>query len=138
MRSEAAFHNTKRIIMKAGIAAVVALVASVGCGQATADGNKLLGDCQQAVRAMDKTTNPSDEALFVGRCFGMVEGVRNTMGILNSGLPENMKVCFPKNGIDNGQAIRIVDKFLRDNPAMLDKPDAYLTMAAFKQAYPCR
>jgi hypothetical protein len=117
---------------------VTGLVGILGSGSALADGNKLLENCQQAVRAIDKTTNPSDEALFVGRCFGMVEGVRNTMVILNSALPDKIKVCFPKNGIDNGQAVRIVDKFLRDNPAMLDQPDTFLIMVAFKQAYPCK
>lgn len=60
------------------------------------------------------------------------------MVILNSALPDNIKVCFPKNGIDNGQTVRIVDKFLHDNPAMLDQPDTFLVMVALKQAYPCK
>ncbi|WP_454834922.1 Rap1a/Tai family immunity protein [Pseudomonas lini] len=123
--------------MNAGIAAGVVLVAALGCGQALADGYNLLEHCQQAVRAMDKTLAPTDEPMSIGRCFGMVEGVRNTLVILNSKLPDNFKVCFPKKGIDNGQAVRIVDKFLRDNPAMLDQPDTFLVMMAFKQAYPC-
>lgn len=123
--------------MKAGIAAAVALVGTMSSGGAMADGNLLLDHCQQVMRAMDKTTAPADEPLFVGRCLGMVEGVRNTLVILNSALPEKIKVCFPKKGIDNGQAVRIVDKFLRENPAMLDQPDTFLVMMAFRQAYPC-
>jgi hypothetical protein len=124
--------------MKAGIALGIALVGVLGCGQALADGNKLLEHCQQAMRAMDKTAVSADEPMSIGRCFGMVEGVRNTLVILNSKLPDNLKVCFPKKGIDNGQAVRIVDKFLRDNPAMLDQPDTFLVMVAFKNAYPCQ
>lgn len=51
---------------------VAGLVGMLGGGSALADGNKLLEHCQQAIRAIDKTTNPSDEALFVGRCLGMI------------------------------------------------------------------
>lgn len=122
--------------MKAWIGAV-ALVGALASGAVLADGNKLLEQCQQAVRAMDKVTTPSIDLLGVGRCMGMVEGVRNTMVIFKSALPDNLKVCFPKQGIDNGQAARILEKFLHDNPAMLDQNETFLTIVAFKQAYPC-
>ncbi|CAN2967078.1 hypothetical protein METHPM2_110017 [Pseudomonas sp. PM2] len=86
---------------------------------------------------MDKVPTPSIDLLGVGRCIGMVEGVRNTMVIFKSALPDNLKVCFPKQGINNGQATRILEKFLHDNPAMLDQDETFLTIMAFKQAYPC-
>ncbi|KJZ44858.1 Rap1a/Tai family immunity protein [Pseudomonas fluorescens] len=123
--------------MKASIVAV-ALVGMMASGTALADGNKLLEQCQQAVRAMDNIPSSSIDLLGVGRCLGIVEGVRNTMVIYKSALPDNMKVCFPKQGIDNGQATRILEKFLHDNPAMLDQNETFLTIVAFKQAYPCK
>lgn len=123
--------------MKTEVAAAIALAGMLASGGAMADGNKLLEQCQQAVRAMDNIPTPSIDLLGVGRCLGMVEGVRNTMVIFKSVLPDNMKVCFPKQGIDNGQATRILEKFLHDNPAMLDQNDTFLTIVAFKQAYPC-
>ncbi|MGW8464608.1 Rap1a/Tai family immunity protein [Pseudomonas sp. CLCA07] len=123
--------------MKTGMAAAIALVGILVSGAALADGNKLLEVCQQAVRAMDKVPTPSIDLLGVGRCIGMVEGVRNTMVIFKSALPDNLKVCFPKQGINNGQATRILEKFLHDNPAMLDQDETFLTIMAFKQAYPC-
>lgn len=122
----------------AGIAAAVALVGVLGCGTATADGNKLLQQCQQAVRAMDNPTIPATDLLGLGRCMGMVEGVRNTMVIFKTALPDNLQACFPKQGINNGQATRILDKFLHDNPAMLDQDETFLTILAFKEAYPCK
>jgi hypothetical protein len=123
--------------MKTGMAAAIALAGMLVSGAALADGNKLLEVCQQAVRAMDKVPTPSIDLLGVGRCIGMVEGVRNTMVIFKSALPDNLKVCFPKQGINNGQATRILEKFLHDNPAMLDQDETFLTIMAFKQAYPC-
>ncbi|MDI3356385.1 hypothetical protein MO767_18840 [Pseudomonas sp. UYIF39] len=122
--------------MKAGIAVAVALTGAMASGQAIADGNKLLENCQQAVKAMDG--GKDIEPMAVGQCFGMVEGVNNTMTILNSGLESKYRTCFPKGGISNGQAVRIVTKFLQENPALLDKPDAYLAMIAYKEAYPCK
>ncbi len=123
--------------MRARMAAIIAVVGMLVSGAALADGNKLLEVCQQAVRAMDKVPTPSIDLLGVGRCIGMVEGVRNTMVIFKSALPDNLKVCFPKQGINNGQATRILEKFLHDNPAMLDQDETFLTIMAFKQAYPC-
>lgn len=119
------------------VAVAVALVGVLASGVVMADGNKLLEQCQQAVRAMDKIPTTSVDLLGIGRCMGMVEGVRSTMVIYKSVLPDNQKVCLPKQGIDNGQAARILEKFLHDNPAMLNENETFLTILAFKQAYPC-
>lgn len=117
---------------------VAVLVGAFVSGSAEADGNTLLQQCQQAVRAMDDPAAQQSDVLGIGRCVGMVEGVRNTMQIYMSALPDNFKVCFPKRGINNGQAMRIVDKFLHDNPEILEQNDTFLTMLAFKTAYPCK
>jgi len=92
--------------MKAWIEAP-ALVSVFGCGTASADGNTLLQQCQQAVRTMDDPTTRPTDLLGIGRCMGMVEGVMKTITIFKSTLPDNLKVCFPKQGINNGQAARI-------------------------------
>lgn len=73
-----------------------------------------------------------------GSCLGMVEGVRNTMLILNSSLPEKMKICLPPTGIKNGQAVRVVVKYLNDNPEKLNEDSTLLTMLAIAHAYPCK
>lgn len=117
---------------------MIALPAVLVSGGAMADGNTFLQQCQQSVRAMDDPTPRPTDILGIGRCIGMVEGVMNTMTIFKSSLPDNLQVCFPKNGINNGQAARIVNKFLHDNPKMLDQNVTFLTIVAFRAAYPCK
>ncbi|WP_148864038.1 Rap1a/Tai family immunity protein [Marinobacter fonticola] len=99
---------------------------------AQADGNRLLEQCLSAERFLD--TKNVQSPFNVGVCMGMVQGVRNTMQLMGS---SSSIVCFPEGGIDNGQAIRIVTSFLRDNPAKLHYPETLLAMTAFQEAYPC-
>ena len=61
-----------------------------------------------------------------------MQGVSNTMAILKS-----KRVCFPKEGIANEQAVRIVVKYLKDNPNRLHENEIALIMIALMHAYPC-
>ncbi|MNC75341.1 hypothetical protein D3C75_1268560 [compost metagenome] len=60
------------------------------------------------------------------------------MVILNSALQKESRTCWPKDGISNQQAVRIVVKYLNDNPAKLNKDQTFLTMMALREAYPCK
>ncbi|HHF2947597.1 Rap1a/Tai family immunity protein [Vibrio sp. Vb2110] len=99
-----------------------------------ADGNDLLDNCLAAEKFMD--TQEMNNPFGIGVCFGMVQGVRNTMSIL--GKNKVVEACLPKNGITNGQATRIVVSYLKRNPAILHYDEVLLTMAAFGEAYPCK
>ena len=122
--------------MKAWIGAV-ALAGMLASGGAVADGNSFLENCQDAIKAMDEDNTEIANAMGVGHCFGMVDGVMNTLLVVNEALPPTARICFPKDGISNKQATRIVTKYLRDNPAELHKPAAFLVISAYKQAFPC-
>lgn len=127
--------------MKARIGVAV-LVGTFGCGVAMADitdGNQLLESCRIIDRAMEQnTTLSSAEFVKGGQCLGLTEGVRNTILYLNSIVPQNYKVCFPEGGIKNIQAVRIVEKYLREHPEDLNQDQTFLTMMAYKTAYPCK
>ncbi len=71
-------------------------------------------------------------------CFGMMEGVRAMMMYLDSAMSDDYKACFPKGGISNAQAVRVVVKYLSENPAMLHKDGPYLTAVALHNAFPCK
>jgi hypothetical protein len=51
----------------------------------------------------------------VGMCFGLLEGVRNTIAIGE----DAFATCQPSDGITNGHAVRIVLSYLRKNPQKL-------------------
>jgi hypothetical protein len=120
-------------------AGAVALTGMLGCGAALADGNALIKECAAAVKSMDDAAaKPAVGNWQLGHCSGIIEGVMRTMVILNNNLTADFKVCFPEGGITNGQALRIVDKYLHDNPAKLNEDATFLTMLAFYHAYPCK
>lgn len=110
---------------------VVLLLSTPVC---YADGNKLLEQCTAAERFID-TQELRDQA-SIGLCFGLIQGVRDTMQFMENG--GSIKACFPKGGINNGQAARIVTSYLKKNPASLHENEVFLTILAFVDAYPCK
>lgn len=121
--------------MKAGIAIAIALSGCMVTGAASAgDGNQLLAACKEAVRDADGERVTSN--LDIGYCLGVVNGVMNTMVTMNEYMLPKEKTCFP-DGLMNQQAARIVAKYLQEHPASLHRDGAFLTMAAFQNAYLC-
>lgn len=103
-----------------------------------ADGNRLLADCQSIEQFMDKGESRNDTGS--GFCMGLIQGVRTSMQVLNDLLEpkyREYRVCFPDGGINNGQGVRVVLKYLRNNPEILNMDESVLVMRAYKNAYPC-
>ncbi|WLG39850.1 Rap1a/Tai family immunity protein [Pseudomonas rhodesiae] len=131
--------------MKAGISLALGLVGALVVGEASAadakkhDGNFLLSSCNATLRIMDgEKLSSSTDQIGIGQCLGLVEGVRNTLVYLNDLVERDFKICWPEDGIPNGQAVRILVKYLNEHPADLSNDQTLLTMIAFKSAYPCR
>lgn len=107
-------------------------IAALGQNGAPTDfggGYFLLGSCQLAVKAMDNASfreNPL-EAYRDGYCRGLVRGISDT----------SPKVCAPPQ-VSYGQAIRVVTKYLHDNPAVLRGKDWILVENILSRSYPCR
>lgn len=101
-----------------------------------ADGNVLLQECLAAEKYID--TEKMTKPFSVGMCWGLIQGVRNTMQLLGEDVPLSIRACLPERGIDNGQATRVVVAYLKKNPALLHKNEVVLTMLAFLDAYPCK
>jgi len=122
-----------------GVVALVGAMTSSVTMAATEDGNTLLSSCKPILNLMNnEATRIIGSEAAAGECLGLTEGVRNTMMQLNSSLQPEMRTCFPTTGIQNGQAIRIVVKYLENNPEKLNQDKTLLTMLAYSQAYPCR
>ncbi|WP_150816571.1 Rap1a/Tai family immunity protein [Pseudomonas fluorescens] len=110
------------------------LSTTVIAGTVKDDGNTLLAQCQYSLQL---TSNATPD-YSVGSCFGTVSAVMNTMTILYFDLPKEAKACFPRDGIQYGQAVRIVTRYLSEHPSRLHETGATLSIAAFKEAFPCR
>jgi hypothetical protein len=119
---------------------LVALSFFLAFSPAWADGNKLLEGCQNAERILDdkgKELSPN-QITSANFCAGIVQGVGTTYFTLGPSLPQGQKPCFPAGGIKNEQGVRIVLKFLRDNPNILDINESLVALAAFKAAFQCK
>lgn len=121
------------------VALASTLISVVAMAAAPNDGNALISKCKAALRVMDgKKIDVGDDQVAIGQCLGLVEGVRNTQIYLNSYLEKDLQICWPDAGINNGQAIRILVKYLDDHPAILHMDQTLLTMKAFDESYPCK
>lgn len=126
--------------MKARMAAAVALVGLLGSGSAQAsdlkyDGNELLSQCQQYLKVANSEKNY--DVLAVGMCAGFVGGVNSTVLFYSDVLKKDEKYCMPDN-VTNAQMVRIVVKYLKDNPKLLNEGRTSLVWSALIDAYPCK
>jgi hypothetical protein len=84
----------------------------------------------------------SADAVDAGTCMGYLWGVHE-MDFAVQQWEENQKVkvmrhaCVPSNA-STAQIVRIVVKYLRDNPKDLNLPAAVLVTDAIRDAFPCK
>src|SRR5476649_2446339 len=104
--------------MKAWVITVALAGALVSSG-VMADGTQLLMECKAGVY------------------IGTIQSVEEMVAMLGKDVPKDMAICLPTNGANGGQAIRIVTKYLENNPKQLHFPSALLTSMALSDAFPC-
>lgn len=125
--------NSRTWSMKV-FATMTGLVGVLCSGAAIADGNTLLTQCQQFVKASDRDRDFNQGE--AGMCVGFVEGVLSTTAFFSENLESGARLCVPKTAT-NGQLARVVVKYLKDNPAKLNQGKTGLVWLAMKDAYPC-
>ncbi|WP_418512175.1 Rap1a/Tai family immunity protein [Corallibacter sp.] len=104
-------------------------------GSILADGNKLLDQCQVAMHIMNgQSEYDRIDAMKFGLCVGFASGVKSTLMVL----PSSVEICWPKEGITNGQATRILYKYLKDNPQKLHENETLLAMLSMSEAFACK
>lgn len=102
-----------------------------------ADGNKLLNSCELVLNSVN---NPqiSGDRYTAGFCLGFIQGVHQLNSAYQYGINVRQPIfCAPPEGISNGQAIRIVTKYLQGQPGKLHDDEIFLVIQAFKEAFPC-
>jgi hypothetical protein len=115
---------------------LVALSFFLAFSPAWADGNSLLSNCKKWEK-MERESGDTGELMGWVYCHAKVEGVVGTIGVFHLVLPVKIRVCFPE-GVTIGQNVRIVIKYLQDNPDQLHLPDADLIYLALHKAFPCK
>ncbi|MEG0120891.1 MAG: Rap1a/Tai family immunity protein [Pseudomonas sp.] len=116
--------------------AVALLGLAVGGSANAGPAIGLLAQCEETLLFMDRKDFEVSASPSIGLCVGTVEGVLKTLRALNHQLPKPMQTCFPPREITNGEAVRVVVKYLRETE-MTETDDATLAMFAIQDAYPC-
>lgn len=121
---------------------ILALILSTHCtnvlavGNGGNDGNKLLARCNAVIQIMDEGKYLKDN-YNAGICVGLMQGITNLNLHYQAKEKKGALFCLPENGIQNGQAARIVVKYLKGHPEKLQENASFLAIDAFVDAYPC-
>jgi len=106
------------------------------------DGNDLLQKCNNVIKIYEEGMEESEitkimlaDASF---CNGMMQGITNTIIFFGAFQVNQSIVCLPKNGISNGQAAKVVIKYLKEHPEQLHVADSGLAFLALMDAFPCK
>lgn len=73
-------------------------------------------------------------------CLGWVEGFREGFTVHDEllGVPQRDRmVCMPR-GVTTIQAIRVIEKYITDNPAKAHRLTRYNASVALARAFPCK
>ena len=132
--------------------AVVAGVALLGLAAVPAaaqrpipnvnDGNALARECGAALNQadggpVDPERDEMERGSDMGQCLGLVTAVWHTHMIMVDDFGGREAFCATET-ISAGRMARIVDAYLKDNPAELTMWDTVLILRAFVDAFPCR
>jgi len=106
------------------------------------DGGSLLTKCSLYVRVLDGEKLSSTDALEGAFCVGYIWGNHDTDFMVQM-LEEHdkitlMKHACPPSNASAGQAVRVVVKYLRDNPERLHMPASVLVTDAIRSSFPCK
>jgi len=113
----------------------------------SASGNRYLEICSSNEKPQAQLNEM--DFLNLGLCQGFMlgfhDGIGTAIAILqlnDSSLSylknsmEDIKICTPA-GVENGQLIRVVMKYIRDHPEQAHEPAAVLVVKAELNAFPC-
>jgi|ERR1035441_10196993 hypothetical protein len=90
------------------------------------DGNQLITACKSATQMLDEPSRvfTKQEVYYIGYCDGFVSGVADTT--------QNANLI----GIQRGQMVRVVQKYLVDHPEKLSLSAVFLAREALEKAFP--
>lgn len=110
---------------------------------ASNNGTSLLRNCEKAINMIDHSNGGAKEMIYASQCLSMIQGVRDALDWGRHLIEDNMNTqqkiltaCIPQK-VSNEQLIRIVQKYLRKNPAKLHERDGFLVIEAILDVYSC-
>lgn len=97
-----------------------------------ANGAQLLSQCNSVIRVLDG--DRLEDPIGAGYCMGLMQGIIETTRFYQD--RDKSLACLPE-GLEKGQAARVVTKFLNEHPERLHETSALLAIVALATAFPC-
>ena len=97
-------------------------------------GEEILWDCDPE----NFDSKDFETILKTTRCMGYVSGILDGAQLVFGLKPESRMFCPPDAGISIDQQLRIVRKFLEENPEDLHESGRMSVLLAFQLAFPCK
>ena len=119
---------------------MLAVLITGWTGHVSADGNLLLQQCKDALTVMDGGVGKSafGGGVCMGKIDGALDGIEMSRGYYSalSGKTLSPFICRPET-VTKEQQLRIVVKYLTDNPEKLHQNDVTSIAMAMAFAFPC-
>ena len=125
-------------MLRKAIAAIIIFGSSTIYAYSGAD---LLPLCKQAVKLADtkgQSTFSAADAADIGKCIGYVESFIDFNVIFRSANFSGDVTYCPPAGTTTETDIRLIVKYLENNPKELQIPANIAAMHALRQAFPCK
>ena len=95
----------------------------------------------EACSSIDSEVNRSSVRIYNdAACLGWVEGFEDGFTVHDEllSVPEKDRmVCIPR-GVSTIQIVRIIKKYIADNPEKAHRPTRYIASLALARAFPCK
>jgi hypothetical protein len=101
-------------------------------------GSELLQACGAAEKQSDGIKISDEEAIGSIYCIGYISGFLDSLALSSAASDGGQKICLPQRGITNDQAVRVLVKFLRENPQTLHESGRMSLYIALARTFPCR
>lgn len=102
------------------------------------DSSFFLQACDAAVKQSDGRELPQQESLLALYCASYISGFLDATSLTSFSTNGEKNICTPDQGIANDQAVRILVKYLRENPEVLHQSGRTSLYVALAQAFPCK
>jgi hypothetical protein len=117
------------------IRAIVIGLALIATPAMAWTGNEMLRHCETLDQSRPgQAPSPADDAFMQGLCLGTIFGMRF---LVNATTNTGYQICVP-DGVNNGQQMSVVVRYMRNHPEKLYNDFTYLVMDAFLEAWPCK
>lgn len=117
------------------VGAIVAVLASVICGAASAE--TLRGD-QLLIMLTDESSSGMQASINRYRAMGYIQGLLDSYTVFSTRDPSLDVFCMPEQGVSSAQARILIVKWLKENPERLHEQARLLVFHALAEAFPCR